>query len=311
MINSDSPSISVLIPTRNGGRTLAEVFATLSIQSVEIKEVIVIDSASEDDSVNIAKSHGAEIVSIDPRTFDHGGTRTTLCNLAQGEILVFLTQDAILKKRNSIEKLVTPILQDTSVAACYGRQLPSHDANHFAESLRDFNYPETSAVYSYDDRKRVGIKAVFTSNSFACYRKSALAEVGYFQDGLIFGEDTVAVGRLLRRKYKNAYAADALVYHSHNNKIAEDFKRYFDIGVLHTQEKWLLEEYGNTSGQGKRYVVHELKGILKKRRYMLLPELFARVAMKYCGYRIGRYYRILPMKIITSCTLNARWWHNK
>lgn len=308
MVERQFPSISVLIPTKNGGQTIAEVLASLTIQSVNLNEVIIADSASDDSTVDIAKSYDATVVHIDPKSFDHGGTRTFLCNLSQSEILVFLTQDAILKKRDSIEKLITPLIQDEKVATCYGRQLPSHDANHFAQSLREFNYPSDAAIYAYADRQSSGIKTIFTSNSFACYRKEALAEIGFFQNGLIFGEDTVAVGRLLQNNYKNAYVADALVYHSHNNTLNDEFKRYFDIGVLHTQEKWLLEKYGNTVGQSKKYLLHELKCIRKKVKYSLLPELFLRITLKYCGYRIGRYYKSLPKKIILACSLHKNWW---
>ncbi len=308
MVETVSPKISILIPTKNGAQTINEVLASLSIQSIEFGEIVIADSGSEDETVDIAKSYGVKLIDIDPLTFDHGGTRTELCNLSQGEILVFLTQDAILKRRDSVEKLVRPLILDKKVAACYGRQLPNYNADHFAQSLREFNYPENAAIYNYTDREEFGIKTIFTSNSFACYRKSALAEIGYFKDGLIFGEDTVAVGRLLLKGYKNVYAADALVYHSHNNKLSDEFKRYFDIGVLHAKENWLLEEYGNTTVQSKKYLIHELKDIHMGKKYGLLFELLLRITLKYCGYRIGRYYRRLPKKIILACSMHRNWW---
>ena len=306
------PPISILIPTKNGGKLLNEVLAMVSLQTVDITEILVADSASDDDTREIAAKYGAEIIEIDPKNFDHGGTRTLLCRRAKGEILVFLTQDAIPKRRDSIEQLIKPLLENDDIAASYGRQLPSFDADHFAESLRTFNYPPEKKYYSIKDKEKVGLKAVFTSNSFAGYRRSALAEVGFFQDGLIFGEDTVAVGRLLLKNYTNVYAANAPVYHSHNNSPLDDFKRYFDIGVLHTQEKWLLETYGSVSGQGRKYISHELHTIHKKKHYSLLPELFIRITMKYCGYKIGRYYKILPMQIVTAFSMHSNWWlkHN-
>ncbi len=183
-----APRISVIIPTRNGAETLSELLAMLSIQTLPLFEIIVADSASEDNTADIAKEYGAEVITIDPLIFDHGGTRTILSKRAKGDILVFFTQDAIPKKRNSVEKLVEPLLKDEKIATSYGRQLPSFTANHFAESLRLFNYPAKNTIRKFRDKDRLGLKTAFTSNSFASYRKSALERVEYFQDGLIFGE---------------------------------------------------------------------------------------------------------------------------
>lgn len=306
--STDYPTISVLIPTKNGGETIAELLAMLSIQTVSVDKVLIADSASEDNTVEFAQKYGAEVISIAPDTFDHGGTRTFLCQNATHELLIFLTQDAVPKRRDALEKLIEPLLNDEKVASSYGRQLPAFNADHFAASLREFNYGDRSSCFSKNDARHAGLKTVFTSNSFACYRRNALKEVGFFKDGLIFGEDTVAVGRLLENGWKHAYASEAQVYHSHNNTPLQEFKRYFDIGVLHTNEKWLLDTFGNAEGRGKTYFFHELRCIKQKKKYDLIPELFIRLALKYCGYRFGRYYRRLPSKVIHLCTLHPKWW---
>jgi len=305
---STLPSVSVLIPARNGESALRELLAMLSLQTLPPVETVVADSASNDDTAEVAREYGAVVVDVNPGEFDHGGTRSMLAKRAQGDILVFMTQDAVMKTRDALEKLVAPLLADDQVASSYGRQLPAFDADFFARSLRGFNYPEKSVVRSLTDRERLGLKTVFTSNSFACYRRKDLQAVGYFPAKLIFGEDTIVVARLLQQHKRIAYVADAAVYHSHNYSPLEEFKRYFDIGVLHSNQKWFITAFGDAEGQGKKYIRHVLGLLFREKRYTLLPELVVRILMKYCGYKLGRYYELLPTNLVPRLSLHRSWW---
>lgn len=302
------PLISILIPTRNGADTLSELLAMLSIQTISVDEILIADSGSEDRTIDIAGRYGATILPIDPVTFDHGGTRTLLSRQAKGEILVFFTQDTIPKKRDSVEKLIAPLLSDPEIATSYGRQLPAFNADFFAKSLRGFNYSEHASVRSIGDKGKLGMKTAFTSNSFASYRRSALESIGFFQDGLIFGEDTIAVAHLLSRGKKIAYVPEAAVYHSHNYTPMEEFKRYFDIGVLHCDQAWFVKMFGSAEGQGKKYIQYVLRALYAEKKLHVLPELMLRIMLKYCGYRLGMYYRKLPIHLVPRLSLHQSWW---
>jgi rhamnosyltransferase len=151
-------------------------------------------------------------------------------------------------------------------------------------------------VRDLTDREKLGIKTIFISNSFAAYRKSALMEVGGFPPHVIFGEDTVTAARLLLSGYKVAYVAEALAYHSHRYTWAQEFRRYFDIGVLHSREGWMLDRFGMTSGEGKRFVVSELKYLLDHDARQI-PSAMVRTALKLLGYRLGKLESRLPRRL--------------
>ncbi|MEN8190083.1 MAG: glycosyltransferase family 2 protein [Thermodesulfobacteriota bacterium] len=306
--NSQKSTISVIIPTYNGAETLRELLAALGQQTVHCDEVLVVDSSSTDRTLLIARDFGAETIVIPHEEFDHGGTRSMAARQVKGDILVFMTQDAIPDDNNALEKLVAPILDDSSIGVSYGRQLPFYDASVFAAHLRRFNYPEESEVRSFEDKERLGIKTVFVSNSFAAYPKKLLAEVDYFQSDLIFGEDTCAAGRLLKQGYGVAYAADARVHHSHNYSWRQEFQRSFDIGVLHTSEQWLLKTFGRAEGQGMRYVRSEIGALWQQDEMILLPSCLCRNILKLLGYRLGRIFRLLPKKIVPLLSLHSSWW---
>ncbi|MFE0678513.1 hypothetical protein ACFW26_34910, partial [Streptomyces sp. NPDC058867] len=44
------------------------------------------------------------------------------------------------------------------------------------------------------------------------------------------------------------------VHHSHSYSIGEEFRRYFDVGVMHARAPWLLDRFGKAEGEGKRFV---------------------------------------------------------
>jgi rhamnosyltransferase len=93
-------------------------------------------------------------------------------------------------------------------------------------------------------------------------------------------------GKLLLAGWKTAYVAEAQVYHSHAFTIAEEFRRYFDIGVYHKQVSWLREEFGGPGGEGKRFVLSELTFLASHHLY-LVPQALIRSAAKAIGYSLG------------------------
>lgn len=302
------PSLSVIIPTLNGESTLPDFFAALGMQTLGVDEILVGDSESSDRTIEICKANGATVIPVARNEFDHGGTRTMLGEYSKGDILVFFTQDAVLSQPDSLEKLIQPLIEDDSLCCAYGRQLPAPDASLLAAHLRLFNYPPKPEVRNFNDRSRLGLKTIFISNSFAAYKREPLASVGYFKNGLIFGEDTCTLGKLLKNGSSSYYAGNAAVYHSHNYAYNEEFKRSFDIGVLHTAENWILETYGNAEGVGRDYVRSALGEIISHKKYTLILDWFIRSGVKFVGYKLGRMYVHLPKSLPPHLSLNKGWW---
>ncbi len=205
--------ISVIIPAYNGEKFLAALLEKLKKQSIKIPEIIVADSSSADRTLQIAEKHGAKIIHVKKKDFDHGGTRTLAGKAARGDILVYLTQDALPVDNRSIENIVRPFLLNKKIGAVYGRQMPCQEATPFAEHSRHFIYKDGSFTRSLEDRKKYKIKTAFLSNAFSAYRRSAMEEIGYFKKNLISTEDTYAGAKLLLAGYELFYAADAAVYH--------------------------------------------------------------------------------------------------
>ena len=303
-----SVKIFVVIPTLNAAADWNK-FAPALLLCVAAEQVLLVDSASTDGTVDLARAAGFQVCTIARAEFNHGGTRQLAAEmLPDTDILVYLTQDAVLAGPEVLTHLLSAF-EDPMVAAAFGRQLPRNGATPIEAHARLFNYPASSGVRTLASREEIGFKAIFISNSFAAYRLGALMSVGGFPRNVIFGEDTITAAKLLMAGWTIAYVADAQVYHSHSYTWTQDFKRYFDIGVLHTREHWLLEEFGQTGGEGLRFVRSEL-GYLWPRYGWLIPSALARTALKLLGYKLGKMEGRLSLAWKRRLSMHRGYWRS-
>jgi rhamnosyltransferase len=301
-----TPSIAVVVPTLNASKDWPR-FAPPLLNSVSADRVLILDSTSTDGTPDLARAAKFRVHTIARADFNHGGTRQLAIQLMpDAEIFIFLTQDSILTDSKAICRLLEAF-SDAGVAAAIGRQLPRPGATPIEAHARLFNYPARSNIRTLTSREQLGFKAIFFSNSFAAYRRNALMAVGGFPQDVIFGEDTVTAAKLLQSGWKIAYVAEAMVYHSHSYTWRQEFRRYFDVGVLHSKESWLLLEFGRTGGEGRRFVKSELAA-LWPRYWWLVPSALLRTALKLAGYNIGRIESKLSAGTKRTLSMHPGFW---
>lgn len=298
---------TLCLPTLNAVGTARSFIAALKAQSLASCDRLIIDSSSDDNTVALFTEAGFRVHQISRDAFDHGATRQLAVDLSpEAEIMIFMTQDALLVDRSSLENLIA-VFADPLVGVAYGRQLPAHDATPIAGHARLFNYPAESYMRSQADIPDYGIKTAFLSNSFAAYRRSALLAVGGFPSSVILGEDTVVATKMLLSGWKIAYCAEATCYHSHNYTPFQELQRYFDIGVFHARGAWYLQVLGGAEGEGKRFVLSELR-YLRQHAPALIPVALFRSVLKLLGYRLGRLEHYLPNRIKLALSMNRGFW---
>ncbi len=280
-------STALIIPTYNAASHIDALLQGILQQELQPNHILVIDSGSTDNTIELLKKHPVTVHQIPKAQFNHGGTRQQGIKMVDADIYIFMTQDAKLANKEALTQLLLPLQTDASIGCAYGRQLPNANANPLARHARLFNYPPQSQTKALKDRKTLGIKTCFISNSFTAYRKSALLQIGGFPTNLNFGEDSFVAAKMLLANWRIAYAADACVYHSHNLSLMEEFNRYRAIGKFHRQNKWLLEEFAAPTKEGMRLVKSELNYLLCHKHYGYLLKALAHTAAKFIGYRLG------------------------
>ena len=132
-------------------------------------------------------------------------------------------------------------------------------------------------------------------------------ELGGFVKHTIFNEDMLFAYKVIQAGKKIAYAADALVVHSHNYSAKEQLKRNFDLGVSQADHPEVFANVPSES-EGMKLVKKTTEHLVKEHFLGQIPVLYIHSACKFLGYRLGKSYRKLPRKMILKLTSNKDYW---
>jgi len=136
--------ISVVIPTLNGGTLLAQTLEAIATQRVDRPyEVVCVDSGSRPEEIETMRRHGARVVSIDQREFNHGLTRDLGAAASRGSVLVFTNQDAVPADPEWLARLTRPMFAgDPRWVAVQGgiREVDDLDRRFFWDSCGERFY---------------------------------------------------------------------------------------------------------------------------------------------------------------------------
>ena len=279
--------ISLIVPTLNAQGEIGPLLDNLLSQTRVPDQIIVVDSASDDGTVEevVARS-GVELIKIKRSDFNHGATRDMALKRTTGDIICFMTQDAVPVNERYIENLIAPLLADEQVAASSGRQLPKADARRYEQLVRGFNYTDESNVRTFDDVKRIGIKAYFATDVCSAYNRNLYLKLGGFC-ATDMSEDMYLAAKAINAGYKVAYAADAEVRHSHNLSPKQQYARNFAIGRFLERNKDLLACESEV-GEGKRLASNIAKTLVHERNFTELAAFGADCVARFLGNRKGR-----------------------
>ena len=300
---------ALIIPTRNGAPFLDRLLPALARQTLAPDLILVIDSGSTDGGPARWRDHGAQVIGIDPARFNHGGTRRWASEqVGEADTLIYMTQDAVPARDDAFARLCAGLHAATDIGCAYGRQLPHPHASVLARHARAFNYPAAGRIKRLADQVELGIKTCFSSDAFAAYRRDALERVGGFPADVIGSEDAYVAARLLQAGLAVHYVADAQVCHSHDYTPAEEFRRYFDVGVFYRRERWIGETFGHAGSEGLRFVISELRALRAAGQSWRAPEALWRSLMKLSGYRLGHLEHHLPRALKRHLGMFSRYW---
>lgn len=279
--------VSVIIPTLNAEHEIEDLLAALERQSLRPMEILVVDSASDDDTVPLVKMHeGIRLLQIERCDFNHGATRDMALRATTGDFVCFLTQDALPASDAYLERLVTPMVGDPSIALVSGRQLPKADARRFEQLVRSFNYPDSPSVRSKSDLNKCGIKTFFASDSCSAYRRTAYLDCGGFEY-VNTNEDMLMAARFVASGLKVAYEPGAEVYHSHNLTPSQQFARNRAVGMfLESHSDDLM--HASEIGEGGRLVKAVSSQLLREGNLAEFIAFGVDCCARLLGNRAGR-----------------------
>jgi rhamnosyltransferase len=291
-------SVTVAIPSLNGGRLLVSVINSLTSQQVSYDYcILVIDSGSSDGTIDFLRDQHScsriRLVEIPPEDFGHGKTRNLAVDLSTTDLVAFLTQDALPKNNLWLSKLAEPFFSDRSIAGCFGRHMayPTADKKTISdieEFMKSFDEKphviNMQSLIDYSTDETVRQFAHFYSDNNSCLRKDVWKRIPY--PDVSYGEDQLWAKAIIEAGYSKAYAQEAVVFHSH------------DYGPF--------EQYARSRVDRRFWVQHF--GYVSVTSYAsALSEAFRQFKAHNNWYKLNNVTRTLPSRVRSAATLACRF----
>ena len=284
-----APDVSIIILTKNAGDRFDNVLSGVNKQTFDGEvETIFVDSGSTDGTVPRAREFGCDIYHIDPDEFHHSRTRNLGARKSNGDILVYLTHDAIPKTEQWLERLVEPIRSDEAAVA-YGKQVAYQDAKPMDKFFYSYFYPDerqTLGPKDAADPRQFYLDNVFVSDVCSAIDSQIWNEFE-FRDSVAMSEDKDFALRVLRDGHNVVYEPAATVYHSHDYTLHSQFRRRYKDGLAYAKiANKGTEEFVS---DGFSYVVNEYQYLLTNGHGRWIPYALAYDLAHFCGFEIGKH----------------------
>lgn len=238
---SDNIKATIFIPTYNGEKYLRRILKMIFKQKVDFEyEVLIIDSGSKDKTLDIihefkAKHDNLYLEKIPNTEFGHGKTRNYAAKIAKGEIVVYLSHDAVPANNMWLYEIVKPFDLNEKIIGVTGKQSPRAKCVPLQKyeiigAFRNLG-PDFGTTVFYKDsfmKNRVYDDSVsFYSDVNSAARRHYLVNVIPYRD-VPYAEDQLFGRDLIEAGYYKVYAARANVEHSNDLRLTEYKHRIFD-----------------------------------------------------------------------------------
>ena len=281
-------TVDIICPLYNAENYIEKLHKSFEEQeSVNINKIRYVITKGKDNTIEKVQKLNCDYEIIEPKDFSHSLTREKQAFKSEADIIVFVTQDVIIKRKDWLSNLVQPIINNECDAS-YSRQLC--DNNTIEKYTRESNYPKVSRIVSKKDIDTLGLKAFFFSDASSAVRRKIFVELnGYDGKNLPTNEDMYIAYKLITNGYKIKYCADSEVIHSHKFTFKQQYERYYDTGRFFKQNKFLNKyKVNQTGGNLAKYI---LKRALQDKNWKVLIKFVPNMAARFIGMKVGKLSR--------------------
>jgi glycosyltransferase involved in cell wall biosynthesis len=175
-------SVSVIVPMKNSETTILLTLKSISEQEYPVKEIIVIDNVSTDNSIICVEDYAKKSkipVKLLKRTENKGvGASYNLgAKTAKSDLLIFMHSDSTLASKNELTKLITPLIDDQKTVASYSTIINPESV------WETYNFWQKCLFARAVDQENPGL-----NGKFDCLRRDVYLRIGGYDD-VRFGEN--------------------------------------------------------------------------------------------------------------------------
>ncbi|NLW32907.1 MAG: glycosyltransferase family 2 protein [Fibrobacter sp.] len=243
------PLVSVIVLNWNGEKVLAECIDSLLSHDYTNTEIIIVDNASNDNSVKIAARYPQVKLVKNPDNFGYATGNNVGFQHANGKYIVTLNNDIVVDP-GWLNEPVRLLENDnrTGVVSC--RQM-----NYFNKNNIDclYHYPSEFLIFLsygageiFDKNNPLHSEpglVVSANGASAVYRASLLRELnGFDETYFAYHEECDLCFRIIYKGYKCVYCPSSIVYHMHGYS----FKPKSDMFIYYYERnryRFILKNY--------------------------------------------------------------------
>ena len=206
--------LSVVIRSFNEERHIGRLLTGIVRQTVP-SEIVLVDSGSTDATVAIATRYPVKVVTIRPDEFTFGRSLNRGVEATTGDIVVMASAHVYPRYDDWLAQLVAPFAEP-AVALTYGKQRGNEVSKFSEHQIFRAWFP---------DHSNPNQTTPFCNNANAAIRRALWTEMPY--DETLTGLEDIDWGRrVLERKLRIAYVAEAEVAHVHEETPSRIYNRY-------------------------------------------------------------------------------------
>jgi glycosyltransferase involved in cell wall biosynthesis len=209
------PDCSIVIRAYNEARHIGRLLEGIQQQSIDKVQIILVDSGSTDQTVQIARANGAEVVFIPPEEFTFGRSLNKGLAHARADLVVIASAHVYPVYPDWLEKLLAPF-SNPLIGLAYGKQRGA-PGTHFSESQVFQRW--------FPDEPQNPQDQPFCNNANAAIRRQ-LWEKRPYDESLAGLEDLDWAHWMLGQGYKLAYVPEAEIIHVHQERPRQVYNRY-------------------------------------------------------------------------------------
>lgn len=279
-------TVDIICPLYNARNYIMDLHQNIKKQkNVKVLSINYVVTKTNDNIEEILESLDCNYEMIEREEFSHSLTRERMANKCKADIIVFITQDVIIKSESWLKNLIRGI-EENECEAAFSRQICTNST--IEKYTRERNYPDKSYVKTKDDISKMGINAFFFSDASSAVKREIFVELnGYDGKNFPTNEDMYLAYKLLTNGYRIKYCADSEVEHSHKFTFKQLYKRYYDTGVFFSQNKYLNNYKVNQAGGGMAKYV--LKRAIQDKNFTVLIRFVPDMAARYIGMKMGKF----------------------
>lgn len=220
-MNDKNNIISFVIRTKNEGKYLEKTCKRIREQNEELEcEIVIVDSGSSDNTLNIAKKYADKTINISTRSFTWGYALNAGIASTRGDIVCLISGHCFIDGGTDSVKKVYNILRNSDYACLYGMQV----GNVCVDKMEAVELSELFPDNKIDSTQVEQIPGV--SNA-CCILKKEVWEKYKFNETAQSAEDGIWYRKITENGYKALYYPDFKVIHAHPFNVEYMYKKWY------------------------------------------------------------------------------------